>query len=69
MANNTRKAVRVWCAEHDETQVSLATRLGVSESLFSKILAGYRKPTPELSEAIKAATGVYIEPETSEVTR
>ena len=57
-----KRAVRVWLAEHDKTQVWLADKLGIHSGALSHVLAGYRPLTEELADDIHRITGLDIEP-------
>ena len=49
------EALRQWLTERGWTQRQLAAYLGVHESLVSRWLQGYRSPTAEQVERIRAA--------------
>ena len=55
-----RRAVRVYCAEHDTTQTRLAIKLGIDPGLFSHIINGVRPPTDEQIALIQNETGIDL---------
>ena len=55
-----RTAVRIWLASHNQTQVGLATELGIDESALSKILNGYKTPSETLAADLLKKTGIDL---------
>jgi len=48
------RALHRWRRDREETQVSLAARLGCSVAWLSHLETGYRRPSPEIREALGA---------------
>lgn len=55
-----RTALRTWLAANNSTQVELASELGISDALLSKVLSGYRTPSKMLRDEILRRTGVDL---------
>lgn len=55
---NLKQAVRVWLAHENRTQEWLALQLGVSGSVFSRVLSGYSPLTDELVAGLRRVTGI-----------
>lgn len=55
-----RRAIRVWLAEHDKTQVWLAFKIGMDEGRFSKMLSGYMAPSEDVADKLLKVTGIDI---------
>lgn len=53
-----KRAVRVWLAEHGKTQTWLASRIGVSDSVFSRVLSGKLPASLEVAVKIEDVTGI-----------
>lgn len=59
-AERVKRAVRAALVGQGRTQTWLAFKLGVDDGLLSKVLSGYRAPSPDLVEGIRRYTGVDI---------
>ena len=59
---SAKQAIRVWLAEHDKTQDWLAREIGISNSLLSYVLSGYRPLKPEIADDIQRVTGLNLKP-------
>lgn len=55
-----RQAVKVWLAQHDKTQLWLASELGISTTLLSLVLSGYRSPSDDFLKSLRALTGIDL---------
>jgi transcriptional regulator with XRE-family HTH domain len=47
-----------WLRETERQQTDLADELGISRAYLSQIIAGLRRPSPEVAARIDAVTGV-----------
>jgi transcriptional regulator with XRE-family HTH domain len=47
-----------WLRETERQQTDLADELGISRAYLSQIIAGLRRPSPEVAARIEAVTGV-----------
>ena len=47
------RALHRWRRDREETQASLAARLGCSIAWLSHLETGYRRPSPEIIEALR----------------
>lgn len=55
-----RKAIKGWLGSNDKNQRWLASKLGISESLLSDVLSGYRDATKDVADDIQKITGIDI---------
>lgn len=60
VTRETRIAIRVWLMEHGRTQVWLAQKIGVSESLLSKVMHGYMEPNDAICRGVRRITGINL---------
>lgn len=56
-----KQAVKVWLAQNDMTAGGLAKELGISQSMLSRVLSGFRAPTEEFVRDLKRKTGVDLD--------
>lgn len=55
-----QRAVRVWLAEHDKTQVWLAVEAGLHQSAVSDMLRGIRPLSDRFVTSVKKITGIDL---------
>lgn len=55
-----RKAMRLYCAQHDTTQTQVAFELGIDQGWFSKLVNGVVPATDEQADKILEKTGIDV---------
>lgn len=56
-----RGRLRVWIAANGLQQFEFADRIGIHESMLSKIIKGRREASPDIARKVEALTGGYVQ--------
>lgn len=59
-SKETRRAIRVYLAQHDKTQRWLADKLGVHESFLSDVIGGRRPLSEKVADDLQRLTGIDL---------